>query len=237
MTDSPIPMRLPCPGTVPDGHGGEKVCGVLHIDEGIWVTKLHHTHSCQACGMTWRPAVVHTVGVRFLPGFKNDPDPVTHIKFMTGTIGLIEPGQQWQHLKIDTEILTVKGVGTYVTGQPNVTFTNGTILPEQTLRSGYRIYTPLVPLAPEIQPNDIVVRCVFDGEPCAITLDPRDTLSELCRRLCLRTNRIKRPVSDWEIRNEDGTRLPPDSKIQEVLKLQGYANRPLHISLPIGYGG
>ena len=67
-----IEMRLPCPGTVPDGHGGLKVCGHLHLDEGIWTTKQHHTHSCQACGHTWRPATVHTVGVRFLPGFKNE---------------------------------------------------------------------------------------------------------------------------------------------------------------------
>lgn len=33
--------------------------------------KLHHTHACQSCGMVWRPALVATVGVRFLPGFKN----------------------------------------------------------------------------------------------------------------------------------------------------------------------
>lgn len=57
-------MRLPC----------EK-CGELHIDEGEFATKPHHTHSCQHCGLTWRPAVVHTVGVRFLPGFKNEPAP------------------------------------------------------------------------------------------------------------------------------------------------------------------
>ena len=56
----PIPMRLTCPD-----------CGELHLDEGEFAVKPHHTHSCQACGMTWRPAVVHTVGVRFLPGFKN----------------------------------------------------------------------------------------------------------------------------------------------------------------------
>lgn len=67
----PIPMRLPCPGAVPDGHGGLRPCGELHIDEGVFATKPHHTHSCQVCGMTWRPAVVPTVGVRFLPGFKN----------------------------------------------------------------------------------------------------------------------------------------------------------------------
>lgn len=58
----PIPMRLPCPE-----------CGEVHIDEGEFATKPHHTHACQHCGMVWRPAVVPTVGVRFLPGFKNEP--------------------------------------------------------------------------------------------------------------------------------------------------------------------
>jgi len=57
----PVPMRLTCPE-----------CGELHIDEGEFATKPHHTHSCQSCGLTWRPAVVATVGVRFLPGFKNE---------------------------------------------------------------------------------------------------------------------------------------------------------------------
>lgn len=57
---APIPMRIPCPR-----------CGELHIDEGEFETKPHHTHACQHCGEVWRPAVVHTVGVRFLPGFKN----------------------------------------------------------------------------------------------------------------------------------------------------------------------
>lgn len=58
----PVPMRLTCPE-----------CGALHIDEGEFATKPHHTHACQGCGMVWRPAVVPTVGVRFLPGFKNEP--------------------------------------------------------------------------------------------------------------------------------------------------------------------
>ena len=57
----PIPMRLTCPG-----------CGALHIDKGDFAAKPHHTHACQSCGMVWRPAVVATVGVQFLPGFKND---------------------------------------------------------------------------------------------------------------------------------------------------------------------
>lgn len=57
-----IPMRLNCPE-----------CRELHIDEGEFATKPHHTHACQACGHVWRPAVVPTTGVRFLPGFKTSP--------------------------------------------------------------------------------------------------------------------------------------------------------------------
>jgi hypothetical protein len=57
----PIPMILHCPE-----------CGARHVDVGEFGTKVHHTHSCQECGLTWRPAVVPTVGVQFLPGFKND---------------------------------------------------------------------------------------------------------------------------------------------------------------------
>lgn len=60
----PIPMRLRCPG-----------CGELHIDVGEFATKPHHTHACQDCGEVWRPAVVCTVGVQFLPGFKNGAEP------------------------------------------------------------------------------------------------------------------------------------------------------------------
>ncbi len=57
-TNDSVPMRLPCP-----------MCGVLHIDTGKFATKKHHTHACQVCGMVWRPAIVPTVGVQFLPGF------------------------------------------------------------------------------------------------------------------------------------------------------------------------
>lgn len=58
-----IPMRLRCP-----------TCHRLHIDEGEFATKAHHTHACQFCGETWRPAIVATVGVQFLPGFKNEKE-------------------------------------------------------------------------------------------------------------------------------------------------------------------
>jgi hypothetical protein len=47
-------------------------CAARHIDEGEFATKEHHTHACQSCGMVWRPAVVPTVGVQFLPGFKEE---------------------------------------------------------------------------------------------------------------------------------------------------------------------
>ena len=56
-----IPLLLWCPD-----------CRARHIDESPWDTKPHHTHACQHCGHVWRPAIVETVGVRFLPGFKNE---------------------------------------------------------------------------------------------------------------------------------------------------------------------
>jgi len=60
-----IPMLLICPE-----------CKCRHIDEGEFATKPHHTHACQYCGMVWRPAIGPTIGVRFLPGFKNEkPEP------------------------------------------------------------------------------------------------------------------------------------------------------------------
>lgn len=60
---APVPMILYCP-----------MCRARHIDRGEFERKPHHTHACQGCGFAWRPAIVATVGVDFLPGFK-DPDP------------------------------------------------------------------------------------------------------------------------------------------------------------------
>jgi hypothetical protein len=57
----PIPMLLWCPE-----------CGDRHIDVGEFATRPHTSHACQNCGMVWRPAIVTTVGVQFLPGFKNE---------------------------------------------------------------------------------------------------------------------------------------------------------------------
>jgi hypothetical protein len=47
------------------------LCHARHIDVGEFATKPHYTHACQSCGLPWRPAIVATVGVQFLPGFKN----------------------------------------------------------------------------------------------------------------------------------------------------------------------
>lgn len=60
QAQAPIPMLLWCPE-----------CGTRHIDTGEFEDKVHHTHACQSCGMVWRPAIVPTRGVEFLPGFKN----------------------------------------------------------------------------------------------------------------------------------------------------------------------
>lgn len=57
---NPVPMLLTCPS-----------CGKRHVDEFEWAQKPHHTHACQHCGTVWRPANIDTVGVRFLPGFRN----------------------------------------------------------------------------------------------------------------------------------------------------------------------
>jgi hypothetical protein len=57
----PVPMILTCP-----------TCKARHVDVGEFAIKPHHTHACQNCGMVWRPAIVPTVGVQFLPGFKSD---------------------------------------------------------------------------------------------------------------------------------------------------------------------
>lgn len=56
----PIQMLLWCPE-----------CRGRHVDVGDFATKVHHTHACQHCGHVWRPAIVPTCGVQFLPGFRN----------------------------------------------------------------------------------------------------------------------------------------------------------------------
>lgn len=63
LADRPIPMILTCP---------MPTCAGRHIDKGTFATKPHHTHACQHCGHVWRPAIQNTVGVQFLPGFKDE---------------------------------------------------------------------------------------------------------------------------------------------------------------------
>lgn len=60
--ERPIPMLLTCP---------MRECGKRHIDQGEFREKPHHTHACQFCGHVWRPSLQNTIGVQFLPGFKN----------------------------------------------------------------------------------------------------------------------------------------------------------------------
>lgn len=56
----PLPLLLWCPE-----------CGARHVDAGAWATRPHKVHACQSCGHQWRPALVYTVGVQFLPGTKD----------------------------------------------------------------------------------------------------------------------------------------------------------------------
>lgn len=73
----PVPMILSCPE-----------CCERHIDAGEWAEKPHHTHACQSCGFVWRPAVVATVGVRFLPGFRDADVVVASSRFGMSTANI-----------------------------------------------------------------------------------------------------------------------------------------------------
>ncbi len=81
----PIPMLLWCPS-----------CGARHVDAGEFATKPHHTHACQSCGMVWRPAIVPTCGVLFLPGFKDGLQRPTLEHYaaatdvLAGALGLVD---------------------------------------------------------------------------------------------------------------------------------------------------
>jgi hypothetical protein len=97
LTEAPIPMVLHCPE-----------CRGRHVDKGPFATKPHHTHSCQSCGFTWRPAVIATVGVQFLPGFKDDPAqgqdaPLTE-----------EEGYRWGERLLRDPVLGVRVLAAFV---------------------------------------------------------------------------------------------------------------------------
>jgi hypothetical protein len=76
-----IPIRINCPE-----------CGELHVDEAL-KDKPHHTHACQGCGNVWRPSVRNTIGVRFLPGFKDDTSK-PWFERMTDALAATEPPLQ-----------------------------------------------------------------------------------------------------------------------------------------------
>lgn len=80
--ETPVPMIMACPE-----------CCERHIDQGEFAERPHHTHACQACGFVWRPAIVATVGVRFLPGFRDTEMAVVSSRFgmSTARINTAEP--------------------------------------------------------------------------------------------------------------------------------------------------
>ena len=41
-------------------------------DEGVMARRPHRTHACQTGGMQWKPALVATAGVQFLPGCRDE---------------------------------------------------------------------------------------------------------------------------------------------------------------------
>lgn len=80
----PIPMLLWCPG-----------CGNRHIDRGEFAERPHHTHACQHCGFVWRPAIVTTVGVDFLPGFKDEDGGAAHEDDAVGALSSDDSRAPW----------------------------------------------------------------------------------------------------------------------------------------------
>lgn len=73
---SPIDMLLWCPR-----------CNQKHVDQpkGEWTNPPHATHTCQGCGLLWRPSNVDTNGVSALPASEvkhldrfHNADPNTH---------------------------------------------------------------------------------------------------------------------------------------------------------------
>jgi hypothetical protein len=227
---SPIPMRLCCEG-----------CGKLHIDEGEFATKPHHTHSCQYCGLTWRPAVVHTVGVQFLPGFKNDA-PVTKIKAFTGYSGPIEPGSTWQHIQnVGAPLLRVKGLGSYVSGGSRIDFTDGHSLEEQSFRTYYRPYSTGISKAET--PFDAPTRsicCVVAGSEVLVECDENNTLGAVKIQALYQLKLDGHgPASsgNWEIRDVLGLLWRDSDQVKDVPSLQGCIKPTLYINPPVGSGG
>jgi len=96
---APVPMIIHCP-----------MCAGRHIDMGEFETKPHSTHACQHCGFVWRPALVATVGVQFLPGFKDAPKytDFSDVKLGVDAINKIPwPKQHYQEEPLFSDILAL----------------------------------------------------------------------------------------------------------------------------------
>ncbi len=96
----PVPMILHCPE-----------CSTRHIDVGEFATRAHHTHACQHCGFVWRLAIVPTVGVRVLPGFKDQEYGGMLLKKCTqcSGFGIIDRGRD--EYTPDTQCAECMGTG------------------------------------------------------------------------------------------------------------------------------
>ena len=86
----PLPMLIWCP-----------MCRSRHIDEGEFATKVHHTHSCQSCGLTWRPAVEPTVGVQFLPGFKSETAVTVTEPFLDEALMVLQAAASGEEIEVE----------------------------------------------------------------------------------------------------------------------------------------
>lgn len=131
-----IPMIMYCPQ-----------CAIRHIDTGVFANKPHHTHACQHCGNVWRPAIVPTVGVQFLPGFQDilqsKTEPPVPQNVWTGVPGfyvLWVEGQLSGVLQPLTEtVATMYGLTQAASGESSLwTFTHATGL----INLSTQLFTP-----------------------------------------------------------------------------------------------
>lgn len=85
-------------------------CSARHVDEGEFATKPHHTHACQQCGNCWRPAIGNTVGVQFLPGFKNVDARAKILAEALVSWNVLQSMEQARTVAIDA-VAVIDGVG------------------------------------------------------------------------------------------------------------------------------
>jgi hypothetical protein len=71
LVPQPMKQVIYCPLTAKCECGRPRMCGARHVDKGDFATKPHHTHSCQECGGSFRLQKEATVGVAFIPEFKD----------------------------------------------------------------------------------------------------------------------------------------------------------------------